>query len=155
MGTIKYAHTNIVARDWRALAQFYQQVFDCEPIPPERDYRGDWINKVTAITGPVEIKGIHLRLPGHGPHGPTLEIFQYNRQPVRHSTAVNQPGFAHIAFHVDDVTATRSAVLAAAGNDLGQQHSMQVAGAGNITLIYMTDPEGNVVELQHWGGNDE
>jgi hypothetical protein len=36
---IRYAHTNLVARDWRALSQ--------------------------------------LRLPGHGPEGPTLEVFSY------------------------------------------------------------------------------
>ena len=27
----KYVHTNIVARDWRRLAVFYQDVFGCTP----------------------------------------------------------------------------------------------------------------------------
>jgi predicted enzyme related to lactoylglutathione lyase len=60
------------------------------------------------------------------------------------------PGFVHIAFHVDDVPTARAAVLAGGGRDLGKLHSMEVPGAGTITLIYMTDPEGNIIELQHW-----
>lgn len=146
----RYTHTNIVARDWRALAKFYEDVFGCVPLPPERNYRGDWINDVTALPGDVSLAGMHLRLPGHGSTGPTLEIFEYNHQAQRPPTAANMPGFAHIAFHVDDVPAARTAVLAAGGHDLGKLHSMEVPGAGAITLIYMTDPEGNIIELQHW-----
>ena len=37
----KYVHTNIVAEDWRALAGFYQRLFGCVPVPPERDYSGE------------------------------------------------------------------------------------------------------------------
>lgn len=146
----RYTHTNIVAADWRRLARFYESAFGCVPIPPERNYRGSWVNDVTALKVEVSLEGIHLRLPGHGPTGPTLEIFQYSKQPPRPTVAANQPGFAHIAFHVDDVPAARSAVLEAGGRDLGKLHSMQVPGAGKITLIYMTDPEGNIVELQNW-----
>jgi predicted enzyme related to lactoylglutathione lyase len=145
-----YTHTNIVAADWRQLAKFYENVFGCVPVPPERHYEGRWINDVTALTEDVSLKGIHLRLPGHGPNGPTLEIFEYSSQPPRPAIAANQPGFAHIAFHVDDVPTARSAVIDAGGRDLGKLHSMQVPGAGTITLIYMTDPEGNIVELQNW-----
>lgn len=146
----KYVHTNIVAKDWRKLADFYQQVFGCVPVPPERDYQGQWINDVTAIEKPVSIEGMHLRLPGYDRGGPTLEIFQYNRQPPRPPVAANQPGFAHIAFHVDDIEAARQAVLDGGGGELGKLHGMQVQGAGYISLIYMTDPEGNIVELQKW-----
>ena len=36
-GGIRYAHTNVVAHDWRAIADFYIEVFDCVPVGPERD----------------------------------------------------------------------------------------------------------------------
>jgi hypothetical protein len=32
--------TNLIARDWRGLASFYQSVFGCTLLPPERDYSG-------------------------------------------------------------------------------------------------------------------
>ena len=43
-------------------------------------------------------KGIHLRLPGGGPNGPTLEIFQYEPSLGGLPTAANRPGFGNIAF---------------------------------------------------------
>ena len=33
---IRYAHTNLIAKDWRSLARFYIEVFGCEPAGPER-----------------------------------------------------------------------------------------------------------------------
>lgn len=146
----KYVHTNLVARDWRRLADFYENVFGCVPVYPERDYQGEWLKQVTALEEDITIRGIHLRLPGHGEAGPTLEIFEYDKQPDCPPHAVNQRGFAHIAFHVDNVQSARKVVLDAGGADLGKVHSMEVPDAGAITLVYMTDPEGNIIELQSW-----
>lgn len=149
MTPVRYAHTNIVARDWKKLAAFYQEVFDCEPLLPERDYQGEWIEKVTGLHG-MKIRGIHLKLPGFEQPAPTLEIFEYHPQTEHTPTQANTPGFAHIAFHVEDVARHRNRVLQAGGSDLGEPHTMHVRGAGTITLIYMRDPEGNIVELQTW-----
>ena len=73
----RYVHTNLIARDWRSLARFYQDVFGCVPVPPERDLSGPEMEAGTGIAG-AHLHGIHLRLPGHGDAGPTLEIFSYN-----------------------------------------------------------------------------
>ena len=145
----RYAHTNLVADDWRQLAKFYEEVFGCLPLPPERNLSGQWLEECNAVPQ-AEIRGMHLRLPGYGGAGPTLEIFQYNHTKERPQTAANRPGFAHIAFAVDDVEAARAAVLAAGGGELGKLVTVEIAGAGRITLIYMTDPEGNIIELQRW-----
>jgi predicted enzyme related to lactoylglutathione lyase len=145
----KFVHTNIIAQDWRRLADFYQQVLGCTPMPPERNLSGRWLEDGTGVSG-AEIRGIHLRLPGFGEQGPTLEIFQYNHQQERPATAINRPGFAHIAFAVDDVEAARDAVLAAGGGTVGEVVAVDVPGAGTVTFVYLTDPEGNIIELQHW-----
>ena len=29
----KYGHTNLIAKDWRELARFYQEQFGCIPVP--------------------------------------------------------------------------------------------------------------------------
>lgn len=34
---MRFAHTNIAARDWKTLANFYIKVFECKIKPPERD----------------------------------------------------------------------------------------------------------------------
>ena len=43
----RYVHTNLIARDWRALARFYQDVLGCMPVPPERDLSGPDIDAGT------------------------------------------------------------------------------------------------------------
>jgi catechol 2,3-dioxygenase-like lactoylglutathione lyase family enzyme len=145
----KYKHTNIVARDWRKLAEFYERIFGCEPVPPERAAVGEWVERCTGVPG-AEVRGAHLRLPGYGVDGPTLEIFQYNKAKRRSETAINRPGLAHLAFEVDDVQAAADTVFAAGGGRIGDLVTAEIAGAGTITLIYVTDPERNVIELQKW-----
>ena len=145
----RFVHTNVIARDWRRLSEFYQEIFGCKPVPPERKLSGQWLQKGTGVAG-VEIRGVHLRLPGYGEEGPTLEIFQYNQQETGLEAAVNRPGFGHIAFVVEDVAAARDAVIAAGGGTVGELVTAEIPGAGNITFVYVTDPEGNVIELQKW-----
>ena len=145
----KYKHTNIVAADWRKVAEFYERIFGCEPVPPERVAAGEWVERCTGVPG-AEVHGVHLRLPGYGDDGPTLEIFQYNLAEQRPATAINRPGLAHLAFEIDDVEAARDEVITAGGKCVGELVTVEIRGAGTITLIYMTDPEGNIIELQKW-----
>ena len=147
--TAKYVHTNLIAADWRSLAAFYEQVFGCIPVPPERDLRGESVEAGTGIQG-VHLRGAHLRLPGWGEGGPTLEIFNYNLLEERPPTAVNRPGFGHIAFSVDDVAAAREAVLKSGGRAVGEVVTVPIATGAKVTWCYVTDPEGNVIELQAW-----
>lgn len=142
-------HTNLVARDWRSLASFYERVFGCEMVPPERSLSGRWLEAATGVPG-AQIRGIHLRLPGHGVGGPTLEVFQYDPQADALEPAANRPGFGHIAFAVDDVEQARDAVLAAGGRGVGDVISQEIPGVGSITFAYVRDPEGNIIELQEW-----
>ena len=145
--TARFAHVNLVARDWRRLARFYEEVFGCVPVPPQRQLSGPWLEEATGLSG-AEIRGMHLRLPGCD--GPTLEIFQYVPEGDATGKALNRPGFAHIAFAVEDVARAREAVLAAGGGELGALTSRPIPGAGTVTFVYLTDPEGNALELQHW-----
>lgn len=47
----KYAHTNLIAKEWKRLSTFYQEVFGCVPIPPERNLSGEWLDKATRLSG--------------------------------------------------------------------------------------------------------
>jgi predicted enzyme related to lactoylglutathione lyase len=145
----KYVHTNLIANDWQALATFYQDVFGCIPVPPERDLQGALLEAGTGIPD-ARLRGAHLRLPGYGECGPTLEIFNYNILVGGGKKAVNRPGFGHIAFSVDNVEAARNVVLQAGGQRVGEIVTMQVATGARVTWCYVTDLEGNVIELQAW-----
>jgi predicted enzyme related to lactoylglutathione lyase len=143
----RYLHTNLIAKDWRALAEFYRTVFGCVPVPPERDFSGPTLEAGTGVRG-ATLQGIHLRLPGNGVDGPTLEVFGYSRLADGPAPAVNRPGFAHIAFAVASVEDARAQVLAAGGHPVGEVVTLTTADGARITWCYVSDPEGNIVELQ-------
>jgi len=145
----KYVHTNLVAEDWRRLARFYQEVFGCVVAGPERDYQGPTLEAATGVAG-AHLTGAHLRLPGYGKEGPTLEIFSYTPRKKRAPMAINRPGHGHIAFRVEDVARAREAILAAGGAEVGAVVTLRLSNGAQVTWCYVTDPEGNVIELQKW-----
>ena len=147
--SVKYAHTNIIAKDWKRLADFYHEVFGCTPVPPERDLSGEWLDKAVGIEN-AQINGIHLKLPGYGEGGPTLEIFQYSAMPRHPDVKANTPGFSHIAFAVDNVEDTAEKIFKNGGSPLGELTVHEVTGIGTLTLQYTADPEDNIVEIQNW-----
>ena len=149
----RFGHVNLIARDWRALADFYIELFGCVLVPPERDYAGPDLERGTAVPG-AALRGAHLRLPGHGPDGPTLEIYQFSAMPERLPPQVNRPGFQHIAFAVPSVAEARAAVLAAGGSVVGDVVTLGTADGRFVTWTYLTDPEGNILELQSWSESD-
>jgi predicted enzyme related to lactoylglutathione lyase len=146
---VRYAHTNIVARDWESLVKFYAKVFGCTPKPPRRDLAGPWLDELTSLHG-ARIRGMHLVLPGYGRDGPTLEIFQYSRLAIRHVPRVNRPGLGHIAFAVADVKKALARVEKNGGGRVGAVVEAEIRGAGRIAVAYARDPEGNIIELQRW-----
>lgn len=143
----RYIHTNLIAENWRTLSRFYIEVFGCVPVPPERSYSGAELEKATALRG-VGLEGVHLRLPGLGAEGPTLEIFQYEALAPRGHFAVNQPGFTHLAFSVEDVSRMQSKVLAEGGSAVGEIVVVEKADGERVEWCYVRDPEGNMIELQ-------
>ncbi len=146
---IKYVHTNIIASDWRRLADFYIQVFGCKPLLPERDLSGEWVEKLTGVEG-AKIKGVHLALPGYE-DGPTLEIFEFDPWSLNIAEpTVNFSGIRHIAFHVDNVEETLFHLLQNGGSKLGKIVKKQYETLGLLTVVYARDPEGNIIELQNW-----
>jgi catechol 2,3-dioxygenase-like lactoylglutathione lyase family enzyme len=145
----RYVHTNLIARDWRALVEFYCAVFGCTVVPPERDFAGPMLEAGTGIMG-AALRGAHLRLPSHGSDGPTLELFTYSQLAEGPAPAVNRPGFGHIAFVVSSVADARAEVLANGGRSVGEVVTLTTADGKRVTWCYVTDPEGNIIELQAW-----
>lgn len=151
---MRYVHTNIIAKDWRVLSAFYQRVFGCRPVPPPRDLRGEWLNKLCGIEG-AHITGEHLALPGYEGNLPTLEIFSYDSVADGAEKRIDRTGYAHIAFEVENVEATMQSVLAAGGSELGELVRAQYPNNVTATFVYVKDPEGNIIELQSWSGRKE
>jgi len=146
---MRFAHTNIVARDWESLSDFYINVFNCRVKPPERNLSGAWLDRATGLKN-AKLTGVHLLLPGHGDNGPTLEIFTYEETQASASLMANHTGFTHIAFEVDDVDKTLSLALNNGAGLLGEVTEKTIEGVGILKFVYFRDPEGNIVEIQSW-----
>mgnify|MGYP004711043221 CR=1 FL=1 len=149
MAEVKYAHTNLVTRDWKKSAKFYIEVFGCIPIGPVRRLSGQSVAKGTGLIDP-EIEGIHLRLPGFEEDGPTLEVFQYAEADEQPEKVANSNGFTHIAFEVSNLEAVCAKVVSAGGSMLGTLAKQSVVPLGVCTFAYVRDPDRNIIEIQRW-----
>lgn len=147
---MKYVHTNIITDDWKRLAQFYIQAFACKMTLPQRNLSGEWLSRATGVHQ-AALKGAHLRLPGWGNQGPTLEIFQYVKNEHQPQPLSNRKGLGHLAFEVDDVEAALEKALAFGGERYGEVAVHEMAQLGTLTVVYLRDPDGNIIELQNWG----
>lgn len=145
---MKYVHTNIIAKNWKVLADFYIKVFNCKPLLPERDIKGEWLEKGTGVKN-ASLHGIHLLLPGYDSDGPTLEIFQYSRNEEKSAPVANREGFSHIAFLVTDVDEILKKMISHGATRLGEVVRKKL-DYGTLIFTYARDPEGNLIELQSW-----
>ena len=146
---IRYTHTNIITKDWKNLADFYINVFNCEIVQPVRNLSGDWLSKGTGVKH-AHIQGTHLRLPGYGENGPTLEIYQYPEIIASGKPAANKKGFSHIAFQVTEMNVILEKALKYGAKKIGELTTHPVENVGLLTFIYISDPDGNIIEIQNW-----
>lgn len=149
----RYVHTNIIAKDWKKLSLFYQKVLHCRPMNQTRDLKGEWLDKLTGIPS-VHVQGEHLLLPGYSDDHPTLEIFSYSQEEYDNSKRINNLGFGHLAFEVDDVRETLKEIIAEGGGQVGEVVEAVYPGSVKATFVYAKDVEGNIIELQSWNKKD-
>jgi catechol 2,3-dioxygenase-like lactoylglutathione lyase family enzyme len=145
----RFGHVNVTSTDWRRLAAFYTDLFGCELVPPEREYRSADLEAATRVPG-AHLTGAHLRLPGHGPGGPTLEIYQYDTVEAGREARVDRAGWGHIAFQVPDVPLALERVKEAGGASFGAVVTLTTTDGRHVTWCYASDPDGNLIELQAW-----
>jgi catechol 2,3-dioxygenase-like lactoylglutathione lyase family enzyme len=145
----RFGHVNLTGPDWRRLAAFYQDVFGMEIVPPERDIRSADLDAATRVHD-AHLTGAHLRLPGLGPDGPTLEVYQYDAVEPGREPRVDRAGWGHVAFQVSDVPAALAAFVAAGGSRFGDVITTTTKTGARVTWCYAADPDGNLVELQAW-----
>ena len=137
---LKYCHVGIVSKDWRALSRFYQEVFGCRPLDPERHNTA--ADKVLGVEG-GQIHGEHVMVPGYGDEGPTLEIMTLMPSGQEAGEHAYDYGYAHICFEMDDTRPVLEKLLQHGGSILSTWPDPFEA-----RCVYCKDPEGNIVEIR-------
>jgi len=142
---------SITATDLPRLEAFYRNALGFVHARPERSFSGEWLERGTGVPG-ASITRVHLRLPGDGEEAPRLEIIEYGEHaPDNRPPAADRRGLRHIAFETGSVGELNNLyhlVLEHGGGRLGTISSREIEGMGIVTFVYMTDPEGNIIELQ-------
>ncbi|MGG6893691.1 VOC family protein [Rhizobium sp. BR 315] len=141
---MKLAHINLVARDAEALAAFYVNVFQCEHLREPRILSGEKVSRGNGVSN-SEIYSIWLKFPGIDV--PFLEIHQHNVTHDRSLPRVNELGFGHLSFQMEDIGIVLSAITNAGGSQIGEITDFGTSDKPFL-IAYTRDPEGNVVELE-------
>jgi catechol 2,3-dioxygenase-like lactoylglutathione lyase family enzyme len=149
----RIAHVSITAGNLDRLKEFYMNALGFEVARPERDFSGDWLERGTGVTG-AEFRRIHLRLPGADPDGTHLELIEYSETVNGGAPpAANLSGLRHIAIEAGspgELRKLHDLVLENGGGELGEIAEQEIDGLGTVTFVYLTDPEGNIIELLNW-----
>lgn len=150
---IRLAHVSITAGNLKTLAAFYENALGFVPARAEMSFSGEWLAKGTGVAG-AAIRRVHLRFPGDTDEPPMLEIVEYeNSLDSPPPSPANRKGLRHIAFETESVKELQTRydlVLEHGGGGLGGITEKEIEGLGVVTFVYMTDPEGNIVELVNW-----
>ena len=150
---IRIAHVSITAKDMTRLQEFYEKALGFVVSRPERGFSGDWLGKGTGVPG-ARIKRVHLRLPDAGEGGAHLELIEYAGAAGDSAPpAADRAGLRHVAFETGSaevLAGLHDLIIGNGGGGLGEITEKEIDGLGTVTFVYMTDPEGNIIELLNW-----
>lgn len=141
---MKLAHINLVARDAKRLAAFYVDVFGCKPLRELRILSGELVGRGNGLPN-CEICSIWLKLPGT--ESPFLEIHQHKITHDRNEPRVNEPGFGHLSFQMEDIGSILAKIIEVGGSRIGEIVNFGTADRPFL-IVYVRDPEGNILELE-------
>ena len=141
---MKLAHINLVARDADALAAFYMNVLKCEPLREPRMLSGEKVSRGNGIAN-CEIYTIWLKFPALD--RPFLEIHEHKITHDRSQPRVNEPGFGHLSFQMEDICFALSKIIQAGGSQIGEITDFGTKDKPYL-IAYARDPEGNILELE-------
>lgn len=141
---MKLLHVSLTARDADALSKFYREALGLVDRRPPKRLSGENVSRGNGLPN-SDIYTIWLHFPDN--QGPFLEIMEYNEVVERHTPAVNELGYAHIAFEVRDLQASIDKVLRSGGSLQGGVTNFGTDEKPHL-ILYVRDPEGNSLELE-------
>ncbi|MCJ8507642.1 VOC family protein [Rhizobium lemnae] len=138
------AHINLVARNVETLAAFYVNVMGCIVFRELRTLSGEHVSRGNGVSK-SEIRTIWLKFPHL--ERPLLEIHEHKVMHHRDEPKVNEPGFGHLAFQMENVGDALRKIIDAGGAQIGQTTDFGTP-ANPYLIAYARDPEGNILELE-------
>lgn len=141
---MRLTHINLVARDAEALAEFYVNIMKCDVLRGPMTLSGEKVSRGNGLSN-SKIRTIWLKFPEL--EHPFLEIHEHTVTHHRDQPRVNEPGFGHLAFQIEDIGDTLSSIIQAGGTQIGKITDFGTPERPYL-IAYARDPEGNVLELE-------
>ncbi|MFD7922770.1 VOC family protein [Streptomyces sp. NPDC059740] len=143
-------HVGVTVPDVEAATDFFRAALDArvlyDTLPREQGPKGGEESErrlgVPPGTRQVAVRMLAL------PHGPGLELFEYEGPRRRDAALPCDLGWQHLAVHVDDLEAVLARVVAAGGRALDAPHPLPGPEAGpRNRFVYTRTPWGATLEL--------
>ena len=141
-------HINLVVDDLDAMVRFYEHVLGLK-ITKRVTISGEWIDQTVGLPD-VKADVVYLDLAS----GPRIELIRYQSPPTpaHPLQPPNAHGFRHIAFRVMELDSlveklNRAGVSFFSPVQLVPDEQVTYAGGVRKRLVYLRDPEGNVLEF--------
>jgi catechol 2,3-dioxygenase-like lactoylglutathione lyase family enzyme len=139
------AHTGITVVDLERSLSFWRDVLGFDVVLRD-EVAGETLEQITGVRGGALSIAL-LDVPGGGGQIELLEFTEpADRRHLR--PRPSDVGSLHVALFVDDIEAVVRECAAAAGwRSNGTPRARKEGPAKGITFLYMTDPDGTIVEL--------
>ncbi len=140
--SIRMSHVAIAVTDLPASLRFYTEGLGFEPGPCFE--AGDEVAAVSEVEPPVRMRSQYLTKGGF-----RVELMGWET-PAVHGVASkfrNQRGLTHLSFEVDDIVAVEDRLLALGGHRLPDARVKVEREPADISLVFLTDPDGTRIEL--------
>jgi catechol 2,3-dioxygenase-like lactoylglutathione lyase family enzyme len=141
-------HVNLVVQDLDAMTRFYQTLLGLK-VTKRVTISGEWIDRTVGLS---QVKADVVYLDAES--GPRIELIRYLSPPAgpRSIQLPNAYGLRHMAFRVDGIDDLVKRLSQAGVKFFSEVQSVpdaQVTYAGGVhkRLVYLRDPEGNVLEF--------
>lgn len=140
--SIRVSHVAIAVTDLPASLRFYTEGLGFEPGPCFES--GDEVAAVSEVEPPVRMRSQYLVKDGF-----RLELMGWETPAVRGvaSRFRNQRGLTHLSFEVDDIVAVEQRLLVLGGHRLPDARVTVERDPVDISLVFLTDPDGTRIEL--------
>lgn len=148
---MRLLHISLTARDADKLSEFYREVFGCVDRRPPKRLSGEAVSRGNGLAN-SSIYAVWLNFPNNA--GPFLEIMEYAETIGRDAPAVNEPGYGHLAFAVQDLSKTIENVLLLGGSLQGRVTNFGTKKQPHL-IVYVRDSEGNILELEQFTHQDQ
>ena len=126
-------------------------------LEPPRD--GSFVEYVLGLTPGAQIVKKRMMVFGNGPN---IEMFEFENAQQQPAQQLQDIGFTHISFYVDNFEAALQRVKKAGGQPISEPHSnTKYEDTADNQTVYIKTPWGSLIELQtvphryYYPGNSE